>query len=352
MKTVNHNQLENLIKMAYNKKLPLFIHGAIGIGKSESVKVVAQTIAKDNKLEFSDHMEHDGKFCFVDVRISQLDSTDLRGIPTIDGKTTRWVTPNWLPNRQTSKGILFFDELNLAPPSIQSSCYQIILDRRLGDYVLPDGWVIVSAGNRMEDRANIFDLPMPLANRLMHIELRIPEVSEWVEWALKHDIDSRIITYLNFKNHLYTFNDKNKDKAFATPRTWEYCSKMIKGIDDLDQLNILVSSCVGEAIGIEFTAYIKLKDSIDMEDIIKNPSKAKIPEDISVRYAIVSNLLERFRKDKKIIKPILEVSNRIQPELVILLLKLIREQDSRILNENINTKEFKDIVSNYGKYLL
>src|SRR3990167_5748319 len=125
MKAVTHKQLREHIQMAYAKRIPLFVWGTFGIGKSQTIAWVA----KELNLQFTD------------VRISQLDPSDLRGLPITSNGETRWLPPNWLPRDKNSKGILCFDELNLAPPSIQASAYQLILDRRLGDYILPDGWV-------------------------------------------------------------------------------------------------------------------------------------------------------------------------------------------------------------------
>lgn len=354
MKAINHNELEYLIKTAYNKKLPLFVHGSIGIGKSDTVKKVAQDIAKQQNMDFIDHMEQDGKFCFVDVRISQLDPTDLRGIPIADGNVTKWLIPNWLPQKEKSKGILFFDELNTAPPSIQASCYQLILDRRLGDYELPKGWLIVSAGNRLEDKANIFDLPAPLSNRFIHIELETPDIDAWLEWGIKNDIDTRVLTFLKFKpQFLYKFDEKTKEKAFPTPRTWEFTSRLIKDNENLEELDILIASSVGEAISLEMTAYIKLKSKLDIDQILKNPTKAKLPKDeVDLKYALVSAIVERFKKDRKLIKPLLQIGNRLSPEFTILLLKMVREIDKTILRKNVETKEFKEIVNSYGKYLV
>ena len=171
---INHKQMERLIKLAYQRKQPIYVWGATGIGKSMTIKRVAKEIAKDMGLNYNEDISkinEEGNFSVVDIRISQLDPSDLRGLPKIDNGNTKWLPPNWLP--RAGKGIIFFDELNLAPPSIQASAYQLILDRRLGEYILPEGWIIISAGNRLEDRANVFELPAPLKNRfclsLIHI---------------------------------------------------------------------------------------------------------------------------------------------------------------------------------------
>ena len=121
----------------------VMIWGPAGIGKSSIVSQVAAA----------------HELAFVDVRLSQLAPTDLRGLPVPDGKVSRWLPPEFLP--QGGTGVLFLDELNMAPPTLQGVAQQLILDRRVGSYVLPDGWFVWAAGNRKEDRAATFDMPAP-----------------------------------------------------------------------------------------------------------------------------------------------------------------------------------------------
>jgi MoxR-like ATPase len=141
--------------------LSTMIWGAPGIGKSSIVKQVANA----NKIEF------------IDLRLSQLAPTDLRGLPVAiapnseNGNlgTSTWYPPEFLPRE--GAGILFLDELNMAPPAMQGVAQQLILDRCVGAYQVPEGWYIWSAGNRKEDRASVFEMPSPLANRFLHLEV-------------------------------------------------------------------------------------------------------------------------------------------------------------------------------------
>ena len=145
--------------------LSTMIWGPPGIGKSS---IVAQTA------------EHHG-LAFVDVRLSQLAPTDLRGLPVAEHGVSRWYPPEFLP--RDGAGILFLDELNLAPPAMQGMAQQLILDRRVGSYVVPEGWFIWAAGNRKEDRAAVFDMPAPLANRFLHLEVE-PDFESFKAYAL------------------------------------------------------------------------------------------------------------------------------------------------------------------------
>lgn len=330
MKSVNHKQLGKLIKEAYKKKRALFIWGGIGIGKSDIVKEVAKQIAKDKGFIYNDDMtkiSEKNVFSVIDIRLSQMDLSDIRGLPKYEEKTetTKWYAPNFLP--KNGQGILFFDELNLALPTIQATAYQLILNRRIGnDYILPEGWVIVSAGNRLTDRANIFETPAPLNNRFMHIELDVPNVDQWLDWAVANGVDTRISTYLKFEPVLYKFEKNMNDKAFPSPRSWFFASEMIKDKDskDLETIEILVASCVGEATAMKFTAWLKLMEKVDINEILKNPLEAKLPKELDLLYATISGILEHYKNDKKLMNPILQIATRLTPEFAVLLLKLVK----------------------------
>lgn len=354
MKSVNHEKLETLIHATYDKKIPLFIWGATGIGKSTVVKKVSQGIAKKKGLEFSECDIEDGRFGFVDVRVSQLDASDLRGLPKLDGDRTRWLIPSWLPSNPKGSGIIFFDELNLAPPMIQASCYQLILDRKLGDYRLPDGWVVIAAGNRLEDRANIFEMASPLANRFIHIELSVPSSNDWMDWALKNDIDSKIISFLQFKpSMLFKFDNNSKEKAFPTPRSWEYVSKLIKDVDNENELSMLVSAAVGEGVALELCAFIKLSKQVDINEILKNPDTAEIPTEISLKYSLISALPEHYRKNDKLLEKIMRLCQRLEPEFAVLLLRMMKGVGkTKFIDHVSKLKEWDELSKKYAKFLI
>lgn len=349
MKSVNHKELETLLREVYRKKIALFVWGNTGLGKSDTVRKVARDLAKERKLSYNEDVKKiNEKSCFslVDIRISQLDVSDLRGLPKIDDDETRWLPPNWLP--KSGQGILFFDELNLSVPAIQSSAYQLILDRRLGDYVLPDGWVIMSAGNRAEDRANVFEMSRPLQNRFLHAELEIPSVDDWIEWGVENGIDTRISTFLKFKSDLlFKFDTNSKDRSFPTPRSWMFCSEMIKDVDsnELDRLDMLVSCSVGEATGLEFVSWMKLKKKVDIKEILANPLKAKLPDGTDLICSMISSILEYYKRDKKLLKPIVQLATRLQPEYSVLMLKLAKTYNNKFVQDIMKLPEWRDKLS-------
>lgn len=354
MRQISHDYLKKVLYSAYSTKTPLYVHGAVGIGKSQTIKAVAQEIAQANNFKFLDG-GFGGKqtFGFIDVRLSQMDPSDLRGLPNFEGETTKWYPPNWLPKDKEGCGILFFDELSNALPSMMASAYQIILDRKLGDYQLPEGWVIVSAGNRIEDKANIYEMPSPLANRFVHVELGIPTRQEWQNWAFENKIEPSIIAFLEFKpSFLFKFDSKSKEKAFPTPRSWSYVNKLIKGTEeDEDLQEILVSSAVGEGVGIEFMAFLRLKKKINIKEILEKPEMVREIEEISLKYSLMSGLTEKYKEDKKNLQKIVRVCLNLEPEFAILLLRFMKNVNENMPRELLTIPESRTLGMKYGKYL-
>lgn len=342
---VTHNELKDTIHTCYTASLPLFVWGAIGIGKSQMVKAVTEELGIQ----------------LIDVRISQLDPSDLRGLPKYDGETTKWLPPNWLPQDKTSKGILFLDELNLAPPTIQASCYQLILDRRIGDYILPEGWIVIGAGNRVEDRANIFAMGAPLRNRLPQVELKKPTLDKWTEWALNNNVERDIVTFLQWKSeYLHTFEKYPDASVFATHRSWGYhVDKMLKNAAKGVNSTMLIASAVGLGIAREFEAFRKLHKKINLSEIIKKPEMVKEIKAVDEKYCLVSALsglyTEEKRKDNKL-KDILPVCNAMDPEFGLLLARFLRNGNKYFVTDfkllaRKDDKTIKTFIEKYWKYL-
>ena len=171
-----------------------------------------------------DDLEYD----FLDVRAVQLDPVDLRGLPRIAADQTEWVPPKFLPT--DGKGILFLDELTSAPQMTQAGCYQLVLDRKLGEYVLPDGWVVIAAGNPASERGVHFAMPRPLRNRFVHLDLEAGP-DDWCRWAVRARVRPEIIAFLRFKPELLHTADTTSDaNAWPTPRSWEMASHVLCGI--------------------------------------------------------------------------------------------------------------------------
>jgi AAA domain (dynein-related subfamily) len=267
---MNPNDLKTYLDRLIKKDLLLstMIWGPPGIGKSS---IVAQ-LAKANQLEF------------IDVRLSQLAPTDLRGLPVALEGISKWYPPEFLP--RSGKGILFLDEINMAPPTMQGMAQQLILDRRVGSYVVPDVWFIWAAGNRKEDRASVFDMPAPLANRFLHLQVE-PDFESFKAYALETKVHEQIIAFLSFRSTLLHKIDPQQP-AWCSPRSWVIASELHKA--DLD-----IAPAVGEAAMTEFMAYIKLYQALpNLVAILEGRGdKINFPTEPSARYATAIGLTVR-----------------------------------------------------------
>ncbi len=248
--------------------LSTMIWGPPGIGKSS---IVAQTA------------EQHGLRC-IDVRLSQLAPTDLRGLPVPENGVSRWYPPEFLP--QDGAGILFLDELNLAPPAMQGMAQQLILDRRVGSYVVPAGWFIWAAGNRKEDRAAVFDMPAPLANRFLHLEVE-PDFESFKAYALEAGVHEQILAFLSFRTTLLHKLDP-RQPAWPSPRSWVMASS-------LHGVGLDIAPVVGVAAAAEFSAFIELYQALpDLQPILQGAGSAiAFPIEPSTRYATVIGLTVR-----------------------------------------------------------
>ncbi len=276
---MNPQSVKRSLTHLCRKKVPVFLWGPPGIGKSS---IVAQ-IAKEENISF------------VDLRLSLLDPTDLRGIPFYSAKdeTAIWAPPSFLPDGSIEKGILFLDELNTAAPMVQASAYQLILDRKIGEYTLPDGWAIVAAGNRESDRGVVFRMAAPLANRFVHLEMEVSP-QDWRTWAIGADIDSSIIAFISHRpNALFTFGQSD-GRAFATPRTWEYVHHIISSEPEVDLIMPMVSGAIGEDLAAAFLGFRSVAGELPDLDTVLNATCKDVPSEPAALHVLSTALTMRI----------------------------------------------------------
>jgi ATPase family associated with various cellular activities (AAA) len=257
------NYLDRLI--VSNLKISTMIWGAPGIGKSS----IVQQLATTHQLEF------------IDLRLSQLAPTDLRGLPVAEAGVSKWFPPEFLP--QQGRGILFLDEINMAVPAMQGMAQQLILDRRVGSYVVPEGWFVWAAGNRKEDRAGVFEMPAPLANRFLHLQVE-PDFASFKAYALESGIHEQIIAFLSFRPSLLHKIEPHQP-AWCSPRSWMMASSLhFHGLD--------LAPAIGMSANAEFQAFINLYRNLpDLTQILAGRgSEIAFPGEPSARYATAIGL--------------------------------------------------------------
>lgn len=326
----------NLIKTLTSltqQKVPTFLWGAPGVGKSSIVK----QIAKAKGVEF------------IDLRLALMDPTDLKGIPFYDkdSHSALWAPPAFLP--RSGDGILFLDELNSAAPSVQASAYQLILDRKVGEYELPSGWSIVAAGNREGDRGVTYKMPLPLANRFVHLDMEV-NVDDWREWAYKKGIDERIISYISFKNeHLFKFDAKSDAKTFATPRSWEYVDSILKSALEADVMLDVISGAVGKEVAVGFLSFIKVMQRLPDIDAILESGEGEYSNEVDVLYALSTGVVSKYLKDRddKKLDNILSYTLKLKSEFAVMIIQDLQRNGIDMMH----SKVFKEWVEKFA-YLL
>ena len=266
---------------------PVMLWGPPGVGKSDLIAQIGE--------------RHDAPV--IDIRLSQMEPSDLRGIPfrDLDNNKVEWAIPSMLPNKELhgDKGILFLDEITSAVPSVSAAAYQLILDRRLGEYKVPDGWAIFAAGNRQGDRGVTYTMPSPLANRFSHYEVDI-NLDDWVSWAYKNGIDEKIIAFLRFRPELlFDFDPAHNPVAFPSPPSWQFVHNALIKFSDTPQVLLgTLQACVGPAAGIELKAFIDSMDQMPDLDAILRGEDIKAPKEIDLQYAVATALVGRAIRAK------------------------------------------------------
>jgi hypothetical protein len=272
-------------------KLPAFLWAGPGVGKSSIINALAKS---------------HGGIC-VDMRLSQMSPTDIIGIPYFDHTTNtmRFAPPSRLPSEELAKKypliVLFLDEMNSAPPAVQAAAYELVLDRRCGDYKLPDNVVVFAAGNRESDRGVTYRLATPLANRLLHFDLKV-DYNSWLDWALEQAINSDVVAYLStFKSSLFDFDPNSVSKSFPTPRSWEFVSKLLQTNTEANpmtdsEIRDLVGSAVGSGEATKFMNYLKVGKNLPKPaDVLSGKVKEIKTREISAHYQLIISMLYEMR---------------------------------------------------------
>jgi hypothetical protein len=262
---------------------PIMIWGPPGVGKSD---IVAQTAARHGAA-------------LVDLRLAQMEPTDLRGIPFRDGRAVIWAPPATLPDaaRDGARGLLFLDEITSAVPTVTAAAYQLILDRRLGEYRVPEGWAIFAAGNRHGDRGVTYAMAAPLANRFTHYEIE-PDVDDFIAWGHGAGLDPRLLAFLRFRpDLLFDFDPARSGPALPTPRSWAYAARaLVKFAGDPALLAESLKACVGTPAGLALRAYLEHVDRIPDIAAIAAGRVKDVPHGVELQCAVAAALVRHVAR--------------------------------------------------------
>lgn len=345
-------KIKNAVLQCIKMKQPVMIWGPGGVGKSSIIKQMTK--------------ELDGRM--YDVRLSQMEPTDIRGIPFYNKENGKmdWAAPIDLPDPEDAKNhpivVLFLDELSSAVPTVAAAAYQLILDRKVGKYELPNNCVVVAAGNREADKGVVYRMPAPLANRLVHLEMNV-DFDAWQAWAVNNQIHPDIIGYLSDNKHdIYDFDPKSPSKSFATPRSWEFVSNLITNDVDEETLTDLVAGTIGEGLALKFISLRKrLKNMPKPKDILAGTAKEMKEKEVSAMYALTMScayelkaLSDKAKKAEFIAAGdnyIKYSMNNFTTEVVVMGMRIMLQDYDLPFDPNA-MKSFDSFINKFGKLIL
>jgi len=346
-RTVSPNEAKASIMHCIQRQRPIMMWGPPGIGKSDILQQIGETLERE----------------VIDIRLSLWEPTDIKGIPyySSNDNTMVWAKPAELPSDAKSKAIIFLDELNSAAPAVQAAAYQLILNRRVGQYKLPEGVSIVAAGNRESDKGVTYRMPAPLANRFVHVELAV-DFDDWLEWATKNHIHPDVVGYCTFaKQDLYDFDPKGSSRSFATPRTWSFVSELLDDALPENTLTDLVAGAVGEGLAVKFMNHRKVSGQLpNPTDILSGKVKDLKTKEVSAMYSLTISLCYELQQayDKKVKNWNAQADNffeymmdNFETELVVMGAK-VALTNYKLPFDPSKLKSFDRFHKKFGKYVI
>lgn len=321
IKTTLKNVVPSLVANLKANIVP-FLHSSPGIGKSATGKQLAEKF----NLEF------------IDIRLTEMDSSDFNGLPDfveIDGVRKASFRPfDTFPIESTpvpegkNGWLIMLDEFNSGDVAVQAAAYKLVLDKKVGQYKLHPKVKLMAAGNLDSDNAITNNLSSALVSRMAHYEIVLNH-EEWLEWAAGK-VSTNITAFIGFKPRLLHNFDPRSSDPYSCPRTWEMVSNTLAYYED-SNIFIPVASLVGEGVAAEYQSFVALRDELPtVKDIIQD-SKYPVPENLSIKWALIAMLAEAINKDN--IEPISLFFRKFPRELQICALREIKAKDAELLNQ-------------------
>lgn len=323
---------KQIIKCLLKGVVPM-VTASPGVGKSA---IMAQ-IADEYNLEL------------VDLRLSQCAPEDLMGLPMRTKDKATFVPFSTFPIEGDplpagKEGwLLFLDEFNSAPKSVQAASYKVVLDRMVGQFALHENVLVAAAGNLDTDRAIVTEMSTAMQSRLVHLELQVSS-PDWIDHAVKSDFDPRVIGFLSWQvDKLHQFDPDHNDKTFACPRTWEFVSKLIKG-DPIEEVSLaLLAGTISKGVAIEFYTFMKEYASlVKYDDVVKDPMGIAVPDSASTRYALMTMMMDSLKKGD--FPQVVRFVKRFPPEFQVIFFRGTLARDPSIRRDQAFESNILDLT--------
>ena len=355
IRSVTHARLmDNLAFCEKSHKTPMIL-GAPGIGKTVVVHDYGKARAKELGREFkiwhqltggekislfTDPEAREKTYLIYDNRAASNDTTDDKGIPNIaNGEYLEWL-PNMaylVLSMPETRGILFNDELTLAPTLVQNSMYKMVHDHAVGDISFNPHIFIVCAGNRVQDKAFVQETPLPLKTRMIHFWLveATPEAQQ--EYFVEIGIDKRVVGFFGAHPNLYFhYKDKSEEFTACTPRTIEFLSELLQDNDlkypeDKEAITDLACGAISSYVGYMFVKFLQHTRKIDLDKYMNHPEMVSELTSLDEQYGLLVLLADRFKRVEKadeFLKSVMKIFVNLQEEIGTLMLRMIKKENA------------------------
>jgi len=328
---MNISEAIQILEMGIPANKNIMLRGMPGLGKTEIVKQVSQ------KLGYGMEIFHPVTW----------DATDAKGLPFYENGKAVWIPFGDLEKMITAKKetVILFDDVGQAPNSVQGALMQITLERRIGNHHVSPHCRFIICTNSKKDRAGASNILTALVNRFRVIEIE-PDADSWIKWALKNDVEPKLIAFLKWKPEMISTFDpaKNKDAPFASPRSITSLSDWIK-LGDTNPRNW--EGDVGHDFAVEFHAFYTLYSRIAgiPEKVVNDPNNAPIPNELSLQHALCGALVKKA--DYANFANIVRYMKRISEEMLV---SFVIQATTK--NEDLKqTQTYVDFLAEYEEIL-
>lgn len=296
------------------RKRTVFLRGKSGIGKSDVVKQTSDLLAQ--------HI--DDWRGVIDLRLAQMDVTDVRGIPHVKDGVTYWARPDFFPTE--GSGILFLDEITSAPPAVQAAAYQLTLTPE--DFGIPSTWMVIAAGNRKTDRGVTYNLAAPLQNRMCDIEVD-STLDDFTNYAITKGIKPEILSFLRDRpDMLHKFEGGSDIKPFPSPRSWFAVNDVLDLDVPLQDRIEMIKGDIGEEAAVTFEAHLRVWESMPRIDDILSGKSVDMPKELNVIYCVAMGLAVRL--DKSNLDKAWPFLSQMSGDIQTLVMKLAYKRDKTL----------------------
>lgn len=296
---IKATEIPTVLQHCYNAGIaPLFV-GKPGIGKTEITHQTAQALSQSFGEAFGVHEMH----------LASYNECDVRGYLVPNGSDSTFTRPDFFRTVDKFKrGILFLDEFMQAEHAVQKAVAPLILERRVGEYELPSGWMVALAGNGLDDGAGANSLLTHVTNRVMLIEVLPPDVDEWVVWAAKQELPPELIAFAKLRSHLVFESEipTTDNTPYCTPRSLTRVGRLANSnnaqlIDMFKSATgtAMVAGLIGQGVAVELKAACELTHKIPaFERMMAEPADCPVPKELDEQYAAVMMVAVRAKSSQ------------------------------------------------------